>query len=131
MKNFFNTLVLLSLVMLVLPACEKKETTTPPKSTADVTEETKVGSVALCSNCGQVKGTPVCCAEGAEKCSGCKLVKGSPACCKHYDFTSGPVLLCTSCGQVKGSDVCCKEGAEKCGKCSLAKGSPGCCKLKI
>lgn len=131
MKRCLSIFAITLLGMLVLPACEKQEpTTAPPISTPDVSKDAKVSSVTLCSKCGQVKGTPVCCVEGAEKCSSCKLAKGSPACCKHFDFTAGSVLLCTSCGQVKGSEVCCKSDAEKCGKCSLAKGSPGCCKLE-
>ena len=84
--------------------------------------------VFLCGGCGQVKGSDVCCAEGAEKCDKCGLTKGSPGCCKIEKGTD--TKLCSKCGQIKGSDACCAEGAEKCDKCGLAKGSPGCCKIK-
>jgi len=38
--------------------------------------------VVLCGGCGQIKGSDVCCVEGAEKCADCGLAKGSPGCCK-------------------------------------------------
>ena len=37
---------------------------------------------ALCTGCGQIKGTDLCCKADAEKCAGCGLAKGSPGCCK-------------------------------------------------
>ncbi|MFH1037639.1 MAG: hypothetical protein V1789_03085 [PVC group bacterium] len=37
---------------------------------------------ALCSKCGQVKGTELCCRAGAEKCPHCGLDMGSPGCCR-------------------------------------------------
>ena len=83
----------------------------------------------LCSKCGQIAGSEVCCKDGAEKCADCGLVKGAPACCKKIDFTKGPAQICGGCGQVKGSDKCCQAGAEKCPGCGLDKGAPGCCKL--
>lgn len=36
---------------------------------------------ALCSKCGEVKGTDKCCAKDAVKCSKCGLNKGAPGCC--------------------------------------------------
>ena len=88
----------------------------------------KKDPLALCGGCGQIKGSDVCCAEGADKCPKCELVKGSPGCCKIEKGSDAK--LCTKCGQIVGSDKCCAEGAEKCPKCNLAKGSPGCCKVK-
>ncbi|MCP5052131.1 MAG: hypothetical protein GY940_33500 [bacterium] len=81
----------------------------------------------LCGECGQIKGSKVCCAKDAKMCSHCKLAKDSPGCCKMEKGKD--VALCTHCGQMKGSKMCCKPGAKKCSKCKLAKGSPGCCKI--
>ncbi len=39
-------------------------------------------AVALCLKCGEIKGSDVCCKEGAAKCDKCQLAKGSPGCCK-------------------------------------------------
>ena len=83
--------------------------------------------VTLCGNCGQVKGSKLCCVKGAETCSKCGLAKGSPGCCRIKK--GKPVTICGKCGQVKGSDVCCKPGAKKCKGCGLDKGSPGCCRI--
>jgi hypothetical protein len=85
-------------------------------------------TVELCTNCGQVKGSDLCCKPGQPKCTGCSLTKGSPGCCKIPPDAQS-VALCTKCGQIKGSDVCCKPNQPTCSKCSLVKGSPGCCKL--
>ena len=41
-----------------------------------------VAEKALCSACGQVKGSESCCKPDAEKCGKCGLDKGSPGCCK-------------------------------------------------
>ena len=92
----------------------------------------KVGAPApkICADCGQIKGTALCCKPGAAKCEKCGLVKDSPGCCKLPKGTKVDVALCVKCGQIKGSDVCCKAGAATCPKCGLAKGSPGCCKIK-
>ena len=86
---------------------------------------------ALCTGCGEVKGTAKCCkAEGRTKCSKCELFKGSPGCCKIPKGTKKPVPLCTACGEIKGAAPCCKvEGRTKCSKCNLLEGSTGCCKL--
>ncbi len=106
------------------------QTTTPDadleadKATQGATE---TAAVFLCGDCGQIKGSDDCCAEGAETCEKCGLATGAPGCCKIKKGTN--VELCTACGQIKGSDACCAEGAETCAKCSLAKGSPGCCKI--
>ncbi len=110
-------LALVALTAMFVAGCGKDETTA---SAADV---------KLCAKCGQIKGSDVCCKEGAEKCDKCGLAKGSPGCCKLPEGTTGDVTLCGKCGQIKGTDVCCKADAVKCDKCGLAKGSPGCCKI--
>ena len=93
-----------------------------------VSQAEAADSVALCTKCGQIKGTDVCCVADQVKCSSCGLVKGSPGCCNiPKDATTA--ALCTKCGQIKGSDVCCATGQTKCDSCGLVKGSPGCCKI--
>ena len=90
----------------------------------------KAKSVAICTKCGEFKGTGKCCkVEGREKCAKCSLLKGSVGCCKLPKGAKSAVV-CTKCGEIKGAGKCCKaEGREKCGKCSLLKGAVGCCKL--
>jgi hypothetical protein len=112
-KKIVLPLVLIMVTGMILVGCDKAPTPTPTAKT-------------LCGGCGQIKGSDVCCKEGAEKCDGCKLAKGSPGCCKIAQGKDA--VLCAGCGQIKGSDVCCKADAEKCAKCGMAKGSPGCCK---
>ena len=38
--------------------------------------------VAMCTGCGQIKGSDTCCKPGQPICDGCGMVKGSPGCCK-------------------------------------------------
>ena len=89
----------------------------------------KLNLVSLCGNCGQVKGSNVCCKADAETCATCSLAKGAPGCCIMNKGDT--VALCAQCGHIAGMDSCCKEGAEKCATCELVKGSPGCCKIKV
>jgi hypothetical protein len=39
-------------------------------------------SVELCIDCGQIKGSELCCKSDQVKCESCGLAKGSPGCCK-------------------------------------------------
>ncbi len=95
----------------------------------DDTNVAKAGEpVALCADCGQIKGSDVCCAADAEACTACGLAKDSPGCCV-MEKGDADVALCTDCGQIAGSDLCCKPDQTKCEKCDLTAGSPGCCKL--
>ena len=41
----------------------------------------KCETAALCSKCGQIKGSDVCCKTDAPKCDRCGMAKGSPGCC--------------------------------------------------
>ncbi len=111
---------------LVVAGCESRQgkqgAGTPAAAAAAATPK-------ICAKCGQIKGTDVCCKDGAELCAHCGLVKGSPGCCRIPKGTTEDVALCTKCGQIKGTDACCKGGAELCPKCGLAKGSPGCCRI--
>ncbi len=88
------------------------------------------GKVALCTECGQIKGTASCCKPGQAVCSKCGLAKGSPGCCKITKGSSKPAYLCAHCGHIKGSAKCCQPGQATCAKCGLVKGAPGCCKIK-
>ncbi len=124
----------LSLVMaavasaLMLGACQgKKSSSAKP---AETTDAKTAGKILICVKCGQVKGSDVCCKEGAAKCGMCGLHKDSPGCCRLGKATED-VCLCTHCGEIKGSDKCCKEGAAKCSKCGLNKDSPGCCRITM
>ena len=94
------------------------------------TDATVSKDVALCTKCGDIKGSATCCKpESREKCAECDLFKGSPGCCKIPEGATD-AKICGKCGDIKGTDTCCKpEGREKCTKCGLFKGSPGCCKL--
>ena len=127
MMKLMMFLPVLALSGLMLTGCNKPADA-PPEGTTNVSAD-----VSLCGECGQVKGSEACCAEGAETCEGCQFCKGSPACCKASkdDVADGSITLCGKCGQVKGSDTCCKEDAEVCEKCKLHKGSPGCCQKDV
>ena len=98
------------------------------KKSNDGASNNKSDSIALCVNCGQIKGSELCCKPNQTKCGSCGLTKGSPGCCKiPKDATTA--VLCSHCGQIKGSELCCKPNQPKCAKCDLVKGSPGCCKI--
>lgn len=83
-------------------------------------------TVALCTKCGFIEGTDLCCRPDQDICPLCDLVKGSPACC-NIPKGATEAALCTKCGQIKGTELCCKAGQVTCDKCGLVKGSPGCC----
>jgi len=85
-------------------------------------------TVELCTACGQIKGSNLCCQPGQTKCDACGLVKGSPGCCNIPEGTE-KAAICTKCGQIAGTELCCKAGQTKCDACGLVKGSPGCCKI--
>lgn len=123
MKNLLELFTAFSLVAVISLGCG--ESTAP-----EPTDLTKVlyRPGTLCGDCGQLKGSEACCAEGAEVCSKCSLQKGAPGCCKMTKGTN--VTLCAGCGEIKGSEACCAEGAEACSKCQLHQGAPGCCKLE-
>lgn len=98
-------------------------------------QSTKTGSlsadrIALCSECGQVKGSETCCQPGQPLCEKCGLAKGSPGCCRVAKEGRQPVYLCAKCGFIKGGADCCKPNQTTCSKCGLVKGSPGCCKMQ-
>ena len=101
----------------------KESTCTSSKSTT-----ASAASVELCTHCGQIKGSELCCKPGQQKCDSCGLVKGSPGCCNIPEGAK-TAAICTKCGQIKGTELCCKPGQTKCSVCGLVKGSPGCCKI--
>jgi hypothetical protein len=72
-RIFMMVLLMAVAAMVVVPmGCEKKA----PQGVSEAPEQ------ELCAGCGQVKGSDLCCVEGAEKCAKCGLDKGSPGCCK-------------------------------------------------
>ncbi|QDU53945.1 hypothetical protein [Aeoliella mucimassa] len=117
MKSLF---ALIAVTTLLATGCGES-TTIDPSSTATAAP---VEAVVLCKDCGQVKGSEACCAEGAEMCD-CGFHHGSPACCK-LEKSGEDITLCTKCGQAEGSEKCCAEGADLCPLCGLQVGSPGC-----
>jgi hypothetical protein len=91
-------------------------------------QSAQAASVSLCTDCGQLKGTELCCQPGQSKCADCGLVKGSPGCCKIPKGAES-ASLCTECGHIKGTELCCMPYQTVCGKCGLIKGTAGCCKI--
>ena len=125
MRGFAPWAGALALAAIAWTGCNSQ--TEHGETTASEGENSPAASVTLCGDCGQFKGTDVCCNAEAPKCDGCSLAKGSPGCCKIE--ADEDVALCTGCGQAKGTTDCCKADAPQCDGCELAKGSPGCCKM--
>jgi hypothetical protein len=85
-------------------------------------------TVELCTMCGQIKGSDLCCKPDQTKCADCGLVKGSPGCCAIPEGAE-KAAICTKCGQIAGTELCCKPDQTTCAGCGLVKDSPGCCKI--
>ncbi len=77
-KNILVILMVLAVVGAVLLAngCKKSGKEAPKAAQA------VAATVELCTACGQIKGSDVCCLPNQTLCSMCGLVKGSPGCCK-------------------------------------------------
>ncbi|MBT3518373.1 MAG: hypothetical protein HOC41_08255 [Candidatus Marinimicrobia bacterium] len=118
MKRYIFSTILPLIIVLPILAIQDHPTNS-------ITDTMEISSIVLCGNCGELKGTDVCCATDAIVC-GCGAHKGSPACCK-IELSGQDVTLCNNCGQVKGTDICCAKNAAKCDNCGKTKGSPGCC----
>lgn len=103
-------------VFLVVNGCKKSNPSAQTKS------------IELCTHCGQIKGSDLCCKPNQPICPECGLVKGSPGCC-NIPKGAQTAAICTMCGQIKGTALCCKPNQLTCPKCGLVKGSPGCCKI--
>ena len=117
-------IAILFIIALFFSGCEQKEKLNEKTQTHSHSMG-KNADITLCGNCGQVKGSDICCKVDAVKC-GCGAHKGSPACCT-ITLTGENITLCGHCGEVRGSELCCLETAEKCVKCDKIKDSPGCC----
>ena len=63
-------------MIFLASGCKKEE----PQSLTDVVKTAVEEN--LCTKCGHIKGTELCCKAGAEKCDKCGMHKGSPGCCK-------------------------------------------------
>lgn len=118
-KKYIGIAVAIALIGLVLVGygCRKA---------GSEAEKTAADSIQLCIQCGQIKGSALCCKPGQTMCSSCGLVKGSPGCCK-IPKGAKTAVICADCGQIKGGVLCCQPNQTKCPKCGLVKGSPGCC----
>lgn len=127
LKNMSSlALVLILMSCVIITGCNSKQTA----SKGGAGQPVALGTLPLCPDCGQIKGSADCCKPDQVLCSKCGLAKGSPGCCQMTKGTTNPVALCTMCGQIAGSASCCKPGQTLCPKCGLVKGSPGCCKIK-
>ena len=116
---------MIALVGVAQVACQSTDSATSQSEMAQVSP----GALALCTACGQFKGTADCCQAGQATCAACGLTKGSPGCCRIDKDSAEPVAVCLSCGHIKGDAMCCQPGQLKCDSCGLVKGSPGCCKI--
>ena len=112
-------------IYVCCPSCIEQVKKDPAKAIATLKERGEAAEVrlALCTTCGEIKGTEKCCAEGAEKCAACSKNKGSVGCCLDVKEQA----LCAKCGEIEGSAKCGVKDAVKCEKCGKNKGAPGCC----
>ncbi len=115
----------MALMSIAQVACSSTESTTTQPEMAQVSP----GAMALCTSCGQFKGTAVCCQADQTLCAACGLAKGSPGCCRIEKDSADPVAVCLACGHIKGDAQCCQPGQLRCESCGLVKGSAGCCKV--
>ena len=122
-----KTIALLAAIGLIVAVGCGQTATVEDSTDNPLPVEITTASLTLCKDCGEVKGTDKCCAEGAAACD-CGFHKGSLACCK-VDKTGEDITLCTECGFVVDSKKCCADGAEVC-ECGFAHGSPACCKVE-
>ena len=99
------------------PSCLAKIKADPEKAVATLKAKGEKPELrlAVCPECGEIKGTAQCCKPDAKKCSNCGLNKGSIGCCKELKPLAGQkdIVLCAGCGDVKGSAKCCKPNATK------------------
>ena len=90
LKTMWTSVTILSVVVLaggcgqLIQATDESGTVPSPVVVTPVAANGNPvsGDVTLCGKCGHVKGTEVCCQEGADTCGKCELAKGSPGCCK-------------------------------------------------
>lgn len=101
----------------------------PNATTQPEMAQVSPGALSLCTECGQFKGTSVCCQADQTQCAVCGLAEGSPGCCLIEKGSKDPVAVCLSCGHIKGDALCCQPGQKRCESCGLVKGSAGCCKI--
>lgn len=123
-KTHLTIVATMAVVTILLWAngCKKSDDTGAKSGVA------MAASIDLCTDCGQIKGSDLCCKPDQPKCDACGLTKGSPGCCNIPEGAE-TAALCTKCGQIKGSELCCKPDQATCPDCGLVKGSPGCCKI--
>ncbi|MEE9131894.1 MAG: hypothetical protein V3T84_17925 [Phycisphaerales bacterium] len=134
LSRCFSLAFTVALIGLMQVGCKStKEATTQPEmaqvSTQPEMAPVSPGALALCTSCGQFKGTAVCCQADQALCAACGLAKGSPGCCRIAKDSAEPVAVCLACGHIKGDALCCQPGQLRCESCGLVKGSAGCCKI--
>jgi ribosomal protein L36 len=81
--------------------------TADPIAAQNATGTVKTSTKVVCTSCGQIKGTDVCCHANMPIC-GCGLQKGAPGCCKITKGSDEVIVICMSCEQFKGTENCCK-----------------------
>ena len=96
----------------LVAGCEPVSDSKIPSKMIRVSEDSEANVAAICINCGQIKGSDLCCKPGQELCMMCGLVKGSPGCCLLPKGADTDVQLCTKCGFIKGSTDCCKTAGQ-------------------
>ena len=69
-------MVLLAMVLIYCNGCRKSEVE------SSEAEKTAKEGIKVCTMCGQIKGSELCCKPNQAKCPKCGLAKGSPGCCK-------------------------------------------------
>ena len=116
------TTVALAAALMIFSGCKKSDNASSRSGAAFAAD------VELCTDCGQIEGSELCCNPDSPKCDGCSLAKGSPGCCK-IPKGAKTAVICADCGQIKGSESCCAPNQPECPGCGLVKGSPGCYKL--
>jgi hypothetical protein len=125
LSRCFSLAFTVALIGLMQVGCKSTEVASTQPEMAPVSP----GALALCTSCGQFKGTAVCCQADQTLCAACGLAKGSPGCCRIEKDSAEPVAVCLACGHIKGDALCCRPGQLRCESCGLVKGSAGCCKI--
>jgi hypothetical protein len=124
-KNTASGLLAVTMMAMIALGCQNQKTdsnlaatkastdtaaccaTTDPVAAQSATGKIKTSTKVVCTSCGQIKGTDVCCRADMPTCS-CGLHKGSPGCCKITKDSDEVIVICASCEQFKGTENCCR-----------------------
>ncbi|MFH1748279.1 MAG: hypothetical protein ABIG44_14695 [Planctomycetota bacterium] len=109
------------------PACLPKIKADPTKAVATLVANGEKPELylAVCSKCGDLKGTAECCNPDAKKCSECGLNKGSIGCCKDLKAAACQKnsATCPKGSAANCTAQCSAADAKKCSGCTAKKGS--------